>query len=92
MHRSYECDFNWKIVVETFMECYHHLGAHAATFEPSFPARMSWTEDARPAWTLGHAAVKPGCEAFPRLLHFAPAQSHVLYGPGHTRARTGVPH
>lgn len=45
---TYDCPFNWKIVVETFMECYHHLGAHEATFEPNFPARLSWTEDARP--------------------------------------------
>ncbi|WP_176256778.1 aromatic ring-hydroxylating oxygenase subunit alpha [Derxia lacustris] len=59
---QYECEFNWKIVVETFMECYHHLGAHAASFEPNFPARMSWVEDSRPAWTLGHAAPRPGRE------------------------------
>ncbi len=59
---EYECQFNWKIVVETFMECYHHLGAHSGTFETNFPARMSWVEDSRGAWTLGHAAPRPGRE------------------------------
>jgi phenylpropionate dioxygenase-like ring-hydroxylating dioxygenase large terminal subunit len=63
LEMEYDCAFNWKIVVETFMECYHHVGAHATTFEPNFPAKLSWTEDARPeGWTVGHAAPRPGRE------------------------------
>lgn len=57
---TYDCKFNWKIVVETFMECYHHLAAHPVTFEKDFPARLSWGEDARPAWTVVHSPARPG--------------------------------
>ncbi|MCW5623244.1 MAG: aromatic ring-hydroxylating dioxygenase subunit alpha [Burkholderiales bacterium] len=56
---QYECAFNWKIMVETFMECYHHIGPHAATFEPEFPARISYVEDGRPAWTRGFGVARP---------------------------------
>jgi len=55
---DYDCPVNWKIVVETFMECYHHIAAHPRTFEPSFPARLTYVEDGRAAWTLGHAPAR----------------------------------
>jgi phenylpropionate dioxygenase-like ring-hydroxylating dioxygenase large terminal subunit len=55
---TYDCKINWKIVVETFMECYHHIAAHPETFEEAFPARMSWVEDGRKAWTVGHAEAR----------------------------------
>ncbi|MCW5623245.1 MAG: aromatic ring-hydroxylating dioxygenase subunit alpha [Burkholderiales bacterium] len=56
---EYECKFNWKILVETFMECYHHIGPHASTFEPDFPAKISYVEDSRPAWTRGFGVARP---------------------------------
>jgi phenylpropionate dioxygenase-like ring-hydroxylating dioxygenase large terminal subunit len=56
---EYECKFNWKIMVETFMECYHHIGPHIASFEQEFPARDSYIEDSRPAWTRGFAVARP---------------------------------
>jgi phenylpropionate dioxygenase-like ring-hydroxylating dioxygenase large terminal subunit len=56
---AYDCAINWKIVVETFMECYHHIAAHPETFERAFPARMSYVEDGRAAWTLGHSPARP---------------------------------
>ena len=40
----WECDFNWKILLENFMEAYHHMGAHMKTLEPFLPARGCWTE------------------------------------------------
>lgn len=85
---EYECKFNWKIVVETFMECYHHLGAHSGTFETNFPARMSSIEDSHGAWTLGHAAPRPGREKvafeyglphFPGLVTESEKQSFRLF-------------
>jgi phenylpropionate dioxygenase-like ring-hydroxylating dioxygenase large terminal subunit len=57
---SYDCEANWKIVVETFMECYHHIAAHPETFEPTYPARLTYVEEGRRAWTLGHAPARPG--------------------------------
>ncbi len=55
---EYDCAINWKIVVETFMECYHHIAAHPETFERAFPARITYVEDGRPAWTVGHAPLR----------------------------------
>lgn len=55
---AYDCRFNWKIMVETFMECYHHIAAHPETFEASFPARMSFIEDGREGWTLGYSPAR----------------------------------
>jgi len=53
------CDFNWKIAVETFIECYHHIGAHATTAEPSNPARLSHGIDGHEGWTACYAPLRP---------------------------------
>ncbi len=50
-----ENKFNWKIQVETFMECYHHIGAHVETFEVEQPARLSSCEDEKNGWTVCHS-------------------------------------
>ncbi|MEP5507783.1 MAG: aromatic ring-hydroxylating dioxygenase subunit alpha [Luteolibacter sp.] len=42
--QHWECKFNWKILLENFMEAYHHLGAHMKTLEPFLPAKGCWTE------------------------------------------------
>jgi len=55
---EYDCPINWKIVVETFMECYHHIAAHPETFERAYPARQTYVEDGRAAWTVGHAPAR----------------------------------
>jgi phenylpropionate dioxygenase-like ring-hydroxylating dioxygenase large terminal subunit len=47
--------YNWKVQVETFMECYHHIGAHLETFEVEQPARLSSCEDAKQGWTICHS-------------------------------------
>lgn len=71
---TYDCAINWKIVVETFMECYHHLAAHPVTFERDFPARLSWGEETREAWTIVHSPARPnaGREVFFSGLPFLP--------------------
>lgn len=43
--REWDCPFNWKVLVENFMEPYHHMGAHAKTLQPLMPATGCWTED-----------------------------------------------
>ncbi|MES1026476.1 aromatic ring-hydroxylating dioxygenase subunit alpha [Gloeocapsa sp. BRSZ] len=40
----WDCQFNWKVLVENFMEPYHHLGTHYKTFEPMMPAAGTWSE------------------------------------------------
>jgi phenylpropionate dioxygenase-like ring-hydroxylating dioxygenase large terminal subunit len=60
---EYELKFNWKIIVETFMECYHHIAAHVDTFEVGFPARLSYITDGEDAWTMGHSPARAGVSA-----------------------------
>jgi phenylpropionate dioxygenase-like ring-hydroxylating dioxygenase large terminal subunit len=42
---EFDSPWNWKILVENFMEAYHHIGTHRTTLEPAFPARGSIVED-----------------------------------------------
>jgi phenylpropionate dioxygenase-like ring-hydroxylating dioxygenase large terminal subunit len=55
---DYDTEINWKIVVETFMECYHHIAAHPQTFECLYPARLTYAEEGRSAWTVCHAPAR----------------------------------
>jgi phenylpropionate dioxygenase-like ring-hydroxylating dioxygenase large terminal subunit len=34
----FDSRWNWKVMVENFMESYHHMGAHPATLNATFPA------------------------------------------------------
>jgi phenylpropionate dioxygenase-like ring-hydroxylating dioxygenase large terminal subunit len=56
---DYVCNFNWKIAVETFMECYHHIGAHRDTVEPMHPGRLTYVEDSRLGWTICREPLRP---------------------------------
>ncbi len=51
---EWDCAFNWKVLVENFMEAYHHLGAHYRTFEPMMPAATTWTEAETPNYVVCH--------------------------------------
>lgn len=54
----WECEFNWKVLLENFMEAYHHLGAHMKTLEPFLPARGCWTEPYDPEFSAMHLPLK----------------------------------
>lgn len=41
----YDSPWNWKVMVENFMESYHHVGPHAATLQPTHPAFGSRVEN-----------------------------------------------
>jgi len=41
---EWDCEFNWKVMIENWMESYHHLGAHSATLNPMMPGENTWTE------------------------------------------------
>ncbi len=43
---TYESPFNWKVLVDNFMEAYHHIATHRDTLEPLFPAKLAETPDA----------------------------------------------
>ena len=40
----FDSPWNWKIMVENFMESYHHMGTHPETLNPAFPAQGTFAE------------------------------------------------
>jgi phenylpropionate dioxygenase-like ring-hydroxylating dioxygenase large terminal subunit len=56
--REWDCPFNWKVLVENFMESYHHLGIHHKTLQPMMPARDTWTEPERRHYVRAHLPYK----------------------------------
>ena len=56
--RHWDCAFDWKILVENFMEAYHHMGAHRTTLEPFLPARGCWAEPLNEAYCAMHLPLK----------------------------------
>ncbi len=56
--REWDCPFNWKVLVENFMESYHHLGIHHKTLQPMMPARDTWTERERRHYVRAHLPYK----------------------------------
>jgi len=58
---EYQSKWNWKILVENFMEAYHHIAIHNETFEPNFHARDSRVPDNDGPWSILHMpSAKPG--------------------------------
>lgn len=41
---SFSSPWNWKILVENFLESYHHIGTHPETLNPVFPAQGTFGE------------------------------------------------
>jgi phenylpropionate dioxygenase-like ring-hydroxylating dioxygenase large terminal subunit len=58
LQREWDCPFNWKVLVENFMESYHHLGAHSKTLQPMMPARDTWNEQERELYVRCHLPFK----------------------------------
>jgi phenylpropionate dioxygenase-like ring-hydroxylating dioxygenase large terminal subunit len=56
--REWDCAFNWKVLVENFMESYHHLGIHHKSLQPMMPARDTWTEQERRQYVRSHLPYK----------------------------------
>jgi phenylpropionate dioxygenase-like ring-hydroxylating dioxygenase large terminal subunit len=51
---DWECHFNWKVMVENWIESYHHLGPHVKTLNPFMPAQDTWSEPPNPAFIHAH--------------------------------------
>ncbi len=56
---SFDSGWNWKVLVDNFMEAYHHIGPHAATFEPNFHAADSKVLDNDGPWSILHMPAAP---------------------------------
>ena len=42
---DFDSPWNWKILIENFVEAYHHIGPHRDTFQPTYPAARSTVVD-----------------------------------------------
>jgi phenylpropionate dioxygenase-like ring-hydroxylating dioxygenase large terminal subunit len=51
---DWECDFNWKVMIENWMESYHHIGAHRDTLNRLMPGENTWTEPEHPHFIRAH--------------------------------------
>ena len=51
---EFESRWNWKVLVENFMEAYHHIATHSKTFEPTNHARESLIPDNSGPWSILH--------------------------------------
>ncbi|MBA4013847.1 MAG: hypothetical protein C0481_18445 [Phenylobacterium sp.] len=70
----YDSGWNWKVLVENFMEAYHHLAAHAQTLEPGFHARDSIVFDSDGPWSILHMPAAAVDAERPRLVQGLPEQ------------------
>jgi phenylpropionate dioxygenase-like ring-hydroxylating dioxygenase large terminal subunit len=51
---QWECDFNWKVMIENWMESYHHIGIHSTTLNPTMPGQNTWIEPEHPHFIRAH--------------------------------------
>ena len=71
--------YNWKIQVETYMEYYHHIGAHLNSLEAESPGGRSWCEDDKGGWTICHGGSR--ANATPEQLEEKPPGHLILVYP-----------
>jgi phenylpropionate dioxygenase-like ring-hydroxylating dioxygenase large terminal subunit len=60
---GWDCPFNWKVMIENWMESYHHLGIHHRTLQTLMPAKDTWTEAEQPHFIRAHLPMKPSLVA-----------------------------
>ncbi|MGF7237506.1 MAG: aromatic ring-hydroxylating oxygenase subunit alpha [Frankia sp.] len=65
---DWDCPWDWKIMVDNFMECYHHLGPHRDSLEDEYPASMSWTDKGDDLFSIMHIQQDPKYGARPPFL------------------------
>ena len=71
---EFESPWNWKVMVDNFMESYHHLGPHRESLQKTNPAKQTYCMDLEGPFALldnpgvaGNAGLYVG-QVFPTLL------------------------
>jgi phenylpropionate dioxygenase-like ring-hydroxylating dioxygenase large terminal subunit len=54
---EFDSPFNWKVLVDNFMEAYHHIAIHRGSLEPLFPGERSHVPDSDGPYSI---LVMPG--------------------------------
>lgn len=76
--------YDWKLLMDNYLECYHHAGVHHGSVQPLLPARLTYTERlGGEHWSLAHLPVAPaaaetdrkGRRSMPTFLPAAPSLS-----------------
>ncbi len=75
----FESPFNWKLLVDNFMEAYHHIAIHRDTLQPLFPADRSHAPDADGPYSV---LIMPGKERDAEPLVAAVVYPFHLFAPG----------
>lgn len=58
---DFDCPWNWKILVENWMEAYHHIGPHKDSVQPTHHAKDSYVSgDIEYGWSVLHMPEAPG--------------------------------
>lgn len=65
---DWDCPWDWKIMVDNFMECYHHLGPHRDSLEDEYPAAASWTDKGDDLFSIMHIQQEPKYDTRPPFL------------------------
>jgi phenylpropionate dioxygenase-like ring-hydroxylating dioxygenase large terminal subunit len=68
---DWDCAFNWKIMVENWIESYHHIGAHSTTLNRIMPGQNTWIEAEHPHFIHAHLPYTEQFEASPGFLPIA---------------------
>jgi phenylpropionate dioxygenase-like ring-hydroxylating dioxygenase large terminal subunit len=71
---EYDSPWNWKVMIENFMESYHVASIHPETLEPGFPGAVTWAEDSDGPWAVLHNPTRSG-QASPSLFRVTPGLS-----------------
>jgi phenylpropionate dioxygenase-like ring-hydroxylating dioxygenase large terminal subunit len=50
----FDSPWNWKVMVDNFMESYHHAGIHPDTLQQLTPAATTWAEDSHGPFSILH--------------------------------------
>jgi len=61
---EFDSPWNWKIMVENFLESYHHIGPHATTLQQSNPGFGTYATDDAGAFTILENPSVEGADAF----------------------------
>ena len=51
---EWECEYNWKVLIENWVESYHHMAIHYDTLQPVAPTQTYWTEPEHPHFIHCH--------------------------------------
>lgn len=78
---EFESGWNWKVLVENFMEAYHHIAIHSETFEPVYHAKDSKIPDAEGPWSILHMPTDhdPDTGGFPMVEGLDASQQRDLF-------------